>query len=188
MVEKRKKGYRAEQASDGTWTIYDVPVFASHTDDRGHEDVEFSSRWLKKALRKASIRADEGYLPPLHVRHHGDPEGVTAAGKFRLTRLGTIDHGGEKVTALFADLVGVRPKVYEAIRRGELSYRSVEILDVDVPEIDSLALLDDEVPFFRFENLRIAEETPQKTRAAAAALYRAVGDSRGIIWKLEAED
>ena len=38
-------GYRAEQAEDGTWSIFDVPVFAAHVDDRGSEEIEFNALW-----------------------------------------------------------------------------------------------------------------------------------------------
>ena len=174
--------YRAAQAPDGTWTIFDVPVFAAHTEERSERDLEFSESWLSGALAKSATRQAEGYLAPLHVSHHGEGEPVEAAGKFRLTRVGDIQHGGEPVKALFADLVGVRPEVYERIRAGELSYRSVEILDVSEPEIDSLALLDDEVPFFRFPLLRVAEDKdtfPQG--AAASALFRVAGAGQPIL-------
>jgi hypothetical protein len=181
-------GYRAEQAADGTWSIYDVPVFAAHVDDRGSEEILFSAAWLNRALRKALTRQSEGYLPPLHVHHHGDPRGVEGAGKFRLTKVAPYSHGGEEISTLFADLVGVRPSTYDRIRKGELSYRSVEILDYEVPEIDSLALLDDEVPYFRFGLLRITEELPatKKSKRGIVKHYRAKNHARGMIFQFNA--
>ncbi len=151
--------YSATQAPDGTFTITDVPIFSAHAEEHAGGTRSFDAGWLTKAVGRAQLRQAEGYLPPLHVRHHGEGAPVEAAGKFRVTRVGTISHGGEQIPTIFADLVGVRPAVYERIRKGELSYRSVEILDVETPEIDSLALLDDEVPFFRFPLLRVAEPT-----------------------------
>jgi len=148
--------YRHAKGLDGTFTIFDVPIFSVNT--RGNDkELEFGVDWLHGALATAQQRQEEGYLAPLHVRHHGDAQVAEAAGKFRLTRVGSIMHGGEEVPTVFADLVGVRPAVFDRIQRGELSYRSVEILDVNEQEIDSLALLDDEVPFFRFPLLRVAE-------------------------------
>ena len=167
--------YRAKKDERGNWRIYDVPVFAVHTDDRGSKPIEFDAAWLRKALKQAQTRESEGYLPPLHVRHHGDPKGADAAGKFRLTRLGTIRHDGEDVAALFADLVDVSPEIYAEIQRGKLAYRSVEILDVDSPELDSLALLSDEVPYFRFPLLQVKEATA----AGYALAYRADDGGRG---------
>ena len=159
--------YRHAQAPDGTYTIFDVPIFAAHNENRGDRTLEFDAAWLKGALDTSLTRQAEGYLPPLHVRHHGDGS-VDAAGKFRPTRLGTISHNGEQVMAMFADLVGVRPEIFQRISRGELSYRSVEILDVNKAEIDSLALLDDEVPFFRFPLLRLEDATDPHSGAADA--------------------
>ena len=148
--------YRADRAVDGTFTIFDVPIFASHKEERSDgREIDFGTAWLHGALDTAQRRQAEGYMAPLHVSHHGEGN-VEAAGKFRMTRVGKITHDGEEVDALFADLVGVRPEVFDRISRGELSYRSVEILDVNRAEIDSLALLDDEVPFFRFPLLRVA--------------------------------
>ena len=177
--------YRAEQANDGSWTIYNVPIFSVHTDDRGGEPIHFDTKWLKKALKKGQLRHAEGYYPPLHIRHHGD-SGVEAAGKIRFTHLANHPHGGEKIPTIFADLIGVRPEVYAKIRRGELSYRSVEILDIDTPEIDSLALLDDEVPFFRYPLLRIGQERARKKTPALA--YRARGRGGSILFNYGGPD
>ena len=177
--------YRAEQAKDGTWTIFNVPIFSVHTDDRGGEPIHFDTKWLKKAVNKGQLRHAEGYYPPLHIRHHGD-SGVEAAGKIRFTRIASHSHGGEMIPTIFADLIGVRPEVYAKIRRGELSYRSVEILDIDSPEIDSLALLDDEVPFFRYPLLRIGQEKAQKKTPALA--YRARGKGGSILFNYGGPD
>ena len=151
--------YRSAKATDGTWTIFRVPIFAAHE--------KFDAKWLHAALAKAKTRQAEGYMAPLHVGHHVADEAVDAAGKFRMTEIGTVMHGGKPVQAIFADLVGVTAASYAKIRKGELSYRSVEILDVATPEIDSLALLDDEVPFFRFPLLRVAEDTPATVQLSA---------------------
>tara|TARA_R110002110_G_scaffold152407_1_gene345093 strand:- start:805 stop:2184 length:1380 start_codon:yes stop_codon:yes gene_type:complete len=177
--------YRADQANDGSWTIYNVPIFSVHTDDRGGEPLEFDTKWLKRALKKGLLRHAEGYYPPLHIRHHGD-SGVEAAGKIRFTHLSSHPHGGDQIPTIFADLIGVRPEVYQKIRRGELSYRSVEILDIDSPEIDSLALLDDEVPFFRYPLLRIGQERARKKTPALA--YKARGKGGSILFNYGGPD
>ena len=177
--------YRADQARDGTYTIYDVPIFSAHAEElRDGTSREFTPEWLSGAVQKGLQRNAEGYLPPLHVRHHGDGE-VEAAGKFRVTRVGSILHGGVETPTVFADLVGVRPAIYERIRKGELSYRSVEILDVGATEIDSLALLDDEVPFFRFPLLRVAESDPTRvvtlSHGGPVLAYSQAGHSRSAL-------
>lgn len=159
-------GYRAEQQKDGTWTIFDVPVFAEAVDTRGPKPLKFDAGWLSRALMIAQQREREGYLPPLHVRHHDGQADVAAAGHFRLTRVAPMAYEGQQRMALYADLVGVPDEVYQQVRAGRLPYRSVEI-HKGLREIDSLALLDHEVPFFRFELLRIADEGANKPAAAA---------------------
>lgn len=189
-------GYRAEQASDGTWTIFDVPVFAVHE----HPTFgKFGAKWLKAALGMAQTRAAEGYLPPLHVRHHDEPTGapVRGAGRFRLTRVGPVSHGGEQIQALWADLIGVRPEIYAEIARGDFPYRSVEIhaahVDPKAAEIDSIALLDDEVPFFRLPMLRISDQQPlistklQATGPVLAYQATATGKARAVLVRFQEE-
>ena len=174
--------YKAEQANDGTWTIYAVPIFAVHVDSRGGKPIAFNRKWLERALRKGKTRHEEGYSPPLHISHHGDGE-VEAAGRVRFTEIKDHPHGGKPIATLFADLVGVRPEVYQRIRRGELPYRSVEILDIDQPEIDSLALLDDEVPYFRFPLLKIGVEKRQRPTPMLA--YSAAGSRASALFAFE---
>ena len=60
--------YKAEQSKDGNWTVYDVPIFSVHVDQRGGEPLVFSKSWLRKALKRAQTREAEGYYPPLHIR------------------------------------------------------------------------------------------------------------------------
>lgn len=186
-AKKRRRNvttYDAQQANDGTWTIFGVPIFSAHK--RG--DFEVDLAWLQKAFAQGVKRHEEGYFPPLHVRHHEPGEQVKAAGKLRFSKLGTIRHDGHDVPTIFADLVGVRPEIYAKIRAGELSYRSVELLDVDKPEIDSLALLDDEVPFFRFPLLKIGSEAErsqaftQYVRAGPVLAYHARGNHGSTLF------
>jgi hypothetical protein len=167
--------YRAEQAADGTWTIRDVPVFGEHTDRRSVPPRSFGADFLRLALQRAQVRASEGYLPPLHLNHHGDADPVAFAGHVQLKRVGLLRHGGCVIQALFADLVGIPDAVYRRIAAGELPYRSIEIIDLATGEIDSLALLDHEVPYFRFPLLRVAEGALMSAGSAGsryAAIYR----------------
>lgn len=157
--------YRAERAGDGTWTIYNVPLFSEHSEELPSGKVRiFSREWLNAALGKALTRQAEGYYAPAHVRHHSFGKSdvldaqVEAAGKVRFTEVRELSLGGKPTATIFGDLVGIRPEVYDRIRKGELSYRSVEVLKPSAQEIDSLAFLDHEVPFFRYPLLRVAEE------------------------------
>jgi len=176
-TRKTKTTYRSEQAPDGSWTIFDVPIFSTHVDKRDpDEPMEFSDKWLKKAFKMAQVRQAEDYGAPLHVKHHGFDK-VQGAGRFRMTRLAPFTQGGEEALTIFADFFGVRQAVYDMIRKGDLPYRSVEILPPDFAEIDSLALLDDEVPFFRYPLLRIGSELPM--REFSRSRVRAYGAGKG---------
>lgn len=179
--------YQATKSPQGTWTILDVPVFSAHkrTLPSGKE-FAVDAAWLGKALTWAQTREGEGYLPPLHVSHHDAGQPVQAAGKIRFRRVGTQKVGGQDVPTIFADLLEVPDQVYQEIRRGRLSYRSAEILDVSKPEIDSLALLDHEVPFFRYPLLRVAEGEDvtfsRRPQGEPALAYRAAGSACAVLF------
>lgn len=187
--------YRAEQAADGTWSVYNVPIFSAHEEKLRDGTVrKFDRAWLEGALRAALVRQAEGYLPPAHVRHHdlrgGRPDaetGVEAAGYVRMTRVGSLRVGGVETPTLFADLVGLRPEVYDRIRRGALPYRSVELLNVGKGEIDSLAFLDHEVPFFRYPLLRVEElqATAAPSRPLEPVAFSATGDRLAVLFAAE---
>jgi hypothetical protein len=169
-------GYRADQQPDGTWTIYDVPVFATCVDarrvrEKTDKPLVFDEKWLDSALTIAKTRMAEGYLPPMHVRHHepgASADEVEPAGFFKLKRVGTMIYEGQSRPTLFADMTGVPDRVFRRIKDGALPYRSVEI-HKSLRELDSLALLDHEVPFFRFELLRITDARPHAREGATVA-------------------
>lgn len=162
-------GYRAEQAADGTWTIYDVPVFAAHK----REGMPRVTRvWLERAVAKAQADKASGYLAPLHVGHHNTGQPVSAAGKFLLTRVADFAFaGGAPRPTAFADFVGVSQGTYDEIKAGKLPYRSIEAADLRVAEINSIALLDHDAPYFKFPLLSIGSEAAQPAQAQAGARF-----------------
>lgn len=149
-------GYRATRAEDGTLTIHHVPIFVECS--RGK--VDFDADWIEAAVEKAKEAEAEGYLPPLHVRHHEDgptlTDPVRAAGFFRITGAESIQFKGKRRLAVFADLVITDPSVSMDVLAKRLPYRSVEIFDVDLPALDSLALLDHEAPYLELPMLLVA--------------------------------
>lgn len=181
MATKALDSSRATKNQDGTWTIQDVPVFATHKDWRDGRVVD--EAWLRSALERAVSRyKTDGYLPPIHVHHHGD-EGVRFAGKFQLKGVEQVSYEGRPRPFLLADLT-VTPEVFEEIKAGRLPFVSVEIQRPSgPPEIDSLALLDHDPPFFR-KPLRVeADEVVKSHRAGAeqrpALAYRSA--KRGSV-------
>lgn len=157
--------YHAEQAADGTWTVFDVPVFSEHTRkvrsgiDEENKEVKVDEAWLRASLARAQEReAQDGYLAPIHVRHHPSDR-VENAGLLRPTEVRQMAYDGAEVWTLFADFLQVPAAIYERIKALALPYRSVEVHALESPEIGSLALLDTEVPYFRYPLLAIASES-----------------------------
>lgn len=189
--------YSARDNGDGTFDILDVPIFGEVEKGAKGNAEAIDAPWLAQALAKSRIRFErEGYMPPLHVHHHGDP---TTNGKpqrvgfFKLTRVGEVSEGGKAIACLFADLVRVPKHVVEAIARGEFPYRSAEIASVSEGEVASLALLDSDVPFFRFELLTIgrvipaADYLPEHLGGPHGVAYARVGRGAALCFKF-AED
>ena len=181
--------YVAEQQPDGKWRIKDIPVFAEHNRD----GLDFDVDWMTSAIKKHASRRKEGYQPPLHINHHAPGERVQAAGHFELTRVEQRMYEGKPTAVLLADLTDVPDQIYEEIEKGKLPYRSVEILDVSRPEIDSLALLDHEVPYFRFRNLKpdVVNRLPEEVHRFAGEpmlLYHKRGSGAGAIYTFNDEE
>jgi hypothetical protein len=146
-------GYRATQ-DDGQLVVHDVPIFL--TCKRG--EAVFDDTWISAAVSKARQAANDGYYPPLHIRHHDDKETpVRAAGYFQINRAAPITYKGKRRMAILADLIITDPLTQEEVLAKRLPYRSVEIFNVDEPNIDSLALLDHEAPFLELPMLMVSE-------------------------------
>ena len=174
-------GYEAS-VSGNKLTIRDVPIFVEC--ERG--DMVFDAKWIDSAVDKAMIRQQEGYYPPLHVRHH-EPTiaapNVQAAGYFRITGTRLITFKGDGRTAVFADLIITDPGVAALIKEQRLPYRSVEIFDVDKPGIDSLALLDHEAPFLELPMLSLSRVDGDLSDDVSNATFSVQGfhDEKSVV-------
>lgn len=186
------QGYEASREADGTWTIHDVPVFSVHTDERRGEPEHYDEDWLYRAVKLAQGRErHDGYLGPLHKQHHPSP-GVEFAGKFRLTGVRDLLYEGTPTPTIYADFVGIPDEVYQEIKGGRFPYRSVEIPGPDKPEVLSIALLDHEVPYFRYANMRIARERKAPGRKHSQDLVECVTydldqDTRSVTFNYDAQ-
>lgn len=137
--------------------MFDVPVFAElPVGARKNLKVAIDAKWMLAAVERDKMRRSEGYRAPVHIGHHEPGASPTRAGHFRLVRVGKTTYEGREVDAVFADLENVTPDAFASIQRGELPYRSVEILNAEDTEISSLALLSAEVPHFRFPCLAVS--------------------------------
>lgn len=148
--------YTAVDNGDGTFNILDVCIFAEIPAGVKRNAEPIGREWQEAALLQNQAREAEGHLPPVHV-YHTDEKAVKPvyAGKMKLRNVRQITYEGQKRWATFADILGMPGDVFAKVQRGFLSYRSVEIHNWDKPEIDSLALMDTDVPFFRMPMLTI---------------------------------
>lgn len=150
-------GYRVTKTDDKT-IFHHVPIFAEC--DRG-DDV-FDSNWITAAVAAAKQQERDGYLPPLHTRHHepatDQTDAVRAIGVFRILEAGPLTLKSKRIMAIFADLIVTDEYMADEISRMRFPYRSVEIFDLEgPPKIDGLALLDHEAPYLELPMLFASE-------------------------------
>jgi hypothetical protein len=170
--------YTAEEISvNGVkfFKIRRVPIFCAVPKGERGNKKDIGREWMLAALERAKDReTKDRYLAPLHFHHHSWGDKAQAAGFMRLTEVGTIEYEGKPIDATFADLLVPGDK-FGMIETFQFPYRSVEVFDWEAPEINSLALLDHEVPFFRLELLTIGEKVAQSNaRELVFEAYRAM--------------
>lgn len=145
--------YDARREDDGSYSIKGVPVFAEVAKGVKGAPFKIDQAWLQDAVENSKTRAREGYLPPVHFEHHGGNDQCFKAGHYRLTGVRKMRIGGKSVYAIVADLVKLDKPVFDQIMANNWPYRSVEIASYTDREIESIALLDDDTPFHKFELL-----------------------------------
>lgn len=189
--------YRARDNGDGTFDILDVPVFCEIPAGAKRNKSAIGREWQVAAVAQNRAREAGGHLPPVHV-YHSDEVAVKPvyAGKMRLNAVRQTNYEGKTVWATFADILGMPGEVFTKVKRGFLPYRSVEIHNWTSPEIDSLALMDTDVPFFRMPMLTVGEITLQKdadmildaNRPAAVACRSSKKGESLVLFRFKDED
>ena len=185
--------YRAIDHGDGTFDILDVPIFAEVESGEKHNERKINRAWQLAAWKKNEERSSEGHLPPVHVEHHEAGKDREFAGHFLIRDVRQIAYEGRQIWATFADLISVPASIFERIQRGELPYRSVEVHSWENPEIDSLALMASEVPYFRLPMLRVGEvvraEADERLPAdsAPALAFAASAEMSRILFRFRNE-
>lgn len=130
----------------------ELPVFSACS--RWNEDAKkqetFDRAWLEEAANNGNAKIDQRgdpYMAPVHIRHHEKDQPVRKLGGFLGRYAVRDDEAG--VPTLYSKL-RVFPEVFAEMKGLRLPYRSVEIIDPNAKRISSLALLDSEVPFFKY--------------------------------------
>ena len=157
------QGFRVTKTDDGKTIFHRVPIFAEC--ERG--DLAFGSKWMADAVAAAKQQERDGYLPPLHTRHHepatDQTNAVRSVGVFRITDASPITFKGKRVAAIFADLIITDDCMADELSRMKYPYRSVEIFDPEgPPKINGLALLDHEAPYLELPMLLAGDVDDQR--------------------------
>lgn len=153
--------YRAEQNPDGSWNVFDVPMFAAHkaTDVAG--EPEIGRDWQEGTVKRhQQLWNDDGYLAPLIVNHHElmqDRPGD--AGFFLPTQVVDMQEDGKVKPVTLCNYLYVNEWVYGAIRQGRLPYVSSEFI-FEGMEHQHLSMLKTEAPWFRFKMVTVGKEKP----------------------------
>jgi hypothetical protein len=156
--------YRWTRNPDNTYNILLVPIM---TELKAHEfpsptnEKPIDSTWLQAAIDKAALREMEGHFGAVHENHHGSGLPDIYCGKLQLWNVGEIEYNGGMRACLYANFLRVPETVFKKIQSGELSYRSIEGINWETPEIVSLALMATETPFWRLPMLTLGEEASQ---------------------------
>lgn len=156
--------YRWTRNPDSTYNILRVPIMTSlHANEFPSPTNEkpVDAKWLQAAIDRAALRESEGHFGAVHVNHHGTGAPDIYAGKLQLWEVGETEYNGEKRHCLYANFLRVPEIIFNKIRAGELSYRSIEGISWENPEIVSLALMPTETPFWRLPMLSLGEEASQ---------------------------
>ena len=152
MAPRIEAHNRTEHLPDGRVVVYDVPVFAEHerTFPNGRT-LKVDRPWLERALSTDRDRRADGYRAPIHLGHHNGFADRARVGLLELSYIADRMVDGEARAVLFGTLFFDGEDEFTSARKYQ--YRSVEISPRDPREINSLALLSSEAPYFRFPNL-----------------------------------
>ena len=141
--------YDTVEHSDGRVTVKDVPIFGENEREGLGDQGKYDAKWLAGACEKHKQLASHSYFAPMHFGHHsfsGHP--VERAGHIELSKVCKHKHLGEKKQILFAHLHFKDRGAHQ--RYMDHPYRSVEVSHERPDQVNSLALLSSEAPYFQF--------------------------------------
>lgn len=151
---------------DGTWNIYSVPIFITHS--RGEET--FDRERLDRIVdnQHALPRAKKARVVISHDSPFGGKSGSVCGNLRNMRRRGDV---------IVADYLNLRPAVFREIFKGGLPQRSVELNPNDLNSIEAIALLGREQPYFPF-----ADTAVRLTKTEEAQLDMDVEKDRSFQW------
>jgi hypothetical protein len=151
--------YKWKKNKDGTYTIFDVPVFQETVDSRNKDRIiKFDSKMIRDIVKENQrIQRENHHAPSIHIGHNGggdvreEKKKVAEAVNFRTGNL------FGKFT-IFCDFSGITEEEFTRIKQGELPHVSVEITRSSKPRIGSIALLSSNAPYHTLPNIKVGEQ------------------------------
>lgn len=184
--------FLAREQEDGKFCIFNLDVFgvggyvktAALSQDQVNARTSFiTKKWCLQCCDRHEMMRDEtGNVPPMHAQHHdkdtnderpkvgygcemrmgdGGPayeEQVVNGTSVLIARAGDANR-------IHVNPRGIEPDAFEAIANERLPFRSVEILDPNVPDIGSIALMFSKPPFFALRPLVVILDKSRKEPA-----------------------
>lgn len=156
--------YDCIRQPDGKFTVRRVPLMGPLKAGKRSNKMDVDMAWLKRCVENHLRAYADGFRPPVHIYHHFDPNRIRVsearpAGKLVVNEAAMAQFRGTPQPQLFGDLEDVPEDVVEEIRKGNLSYISVEVGNWEEPELDSVALLPDQAPHFKFPEITLRDES-----------------------------
>lgn len=138
------------------YRIPDVPIFSECEDTRCHPPHKYNKGFLEEAADNLNDLEAKGHFKPVHFGHHKGMENLEDVGKMANHRVDFLPGYG---WTIFCDLVQIPAHIFEKLKDGRISFRSVEIPPpaFNKPIISSLALLSSQDPFHEYPNMIVEE-------------------------------
>lgn len=169
--------YKAKRATDGTWSILGVPIFANCertiTTQNGMKlTAKFDRAWQEKAVSRAKAKhAESGVMRAIYPKHKSAPgESRDVLGFFLPTEVRDMDIGGKRTSVTFADYVGVSDSAYQDLKSRRHPYKSVEAPIGTEPEFTGLAWLK-EPPFHDDFPIQTVSEFSSRDKAVGVVAF-----------------
>lgn len=166
--------YESAKLDDGTFAVYDVPIFEETVDDRDPGDeFHYTKDWLEKAVGRHKELAKKGHYKPIILDHHEGSKSKRNVGF--ISNLQIKEEDG--VAVVYADLMRIPEDVYDEMCEGRIPYRSVEIdLDDERPCFSALALMESQDPYCEFGNLNV--KRVEFRRGSTTAMFCRLGNRK----------
>lgn len=159
LLETGRIVLNCSRNENGTWNIFQVPSFMTHTryeeifDEARLDLIVENSKKRRRAMNATIFIGHNGFL--------GSDSKTAVVGDVRNQRR----HG----QVLFSDWLRVRPAVACEIDKGSYRQRSVELDPHDLNAIEGIALLGKEQPYFPFAEMSLDLTDEQRAQMQADA-------------------